>query len=92
MWSADGISAIENGEKSALSSGYRYRADFTPGRFGGQYYDGVMRGLVGNHVAIVSEPRIGDVGYIGDSRRQIADAYEILGWRQFAEQRSQANV
>jgi hypothetical protein len=51
VWDADSIAGIETDEKKELSSAYRYVADMTPGVHEGQPYDGVMRDIVGNHVA-----------------------------------------
>ncbi len=55
----EGIVAVESEEQKELSSGYRYRADMTPGTFHGEKYDGVMRDIGGNHVALVTEGRAG---------------------------------
>ena len=40
-------------KKKELSSSYRWRADMTPGTIDGLCFDGVMRDIVGNHVALV---------------------------------------
>lgn len=66
VWRDDAIDGIESGKKRQLSSGYRYRADMTPGTFEGEPYDGVMRDIVGNHVALVEEGRVPDI-VVGDS-------------------------
>jgi hypothetical protein len=68
VWDAEGIEAIESDEQKELSSGYRYRADMTPGVFNGENYDGVMRDIVGNHVALVEEGRAGPDVVVGDSK------------------------
>ncbi|EHL7228675.1 DUF2213 domain-containing protein [Escherichia coli] len=67
VWDADSIAGIETGEKKELSSAYRYVADMTPGVHEGQPYDGVMRDIVGNHVALVTEGRAGSDVVVGDS-------------------------
>lgn len=67
VWDADSIAGIETDEKKELSSAYRYVADMTPGVHEGQPYDGVMRDIVGNHVAIVIEGRAGPDVVVGDS-------------------------
>jgi hypothetical protein len=67
VWDGEGIEAIESDEQKELSSGYRYRADMTPGEFNGEHYDGVMRDIVGNHVALVEEGRAGPDVVVGDS-------------------------
>ena len=59
VWDGDAISDIESGEKQQLSCGYRYEADMTPGEYEGVSYDGVMRNIRGNHVALVAVGRAG---------------------------------
>lgn len=60
VWDADGITLIESEEARELSSSYRYRADMTPGVSPeGVAYDGVMRDIKGNHVALVRSGRAG---------------------------------
>lgn len=68
FWPKEAIEEIENEEKKELSSAYRYRADMTPGRYEGAPYDGVMRDIVGNHVAKVKEGRAGSDVVVGDSK------------------------
>jgi uncharacterized protein len=59
VWARDAIEDIESEIKKELSSAYRYRADMTPGTYEGMPYDGVMRDIVGNHVALVDSGRAG---------------------------------
>lgn len=68
IWADRGIKAIESEKKKELSSAYRYRADMTPGVFDGVQYDGVMRDIIGNHVALVEEGRAGSDVVVGDSQ------------------------
>lgn len=68
IWDGDAIKAIESGAQKQLSSGYRYRADMTPGTYQGTPYDGVMREIVGNHVALVREGRAGADVMVGDEK------------------------
>jgi len=68
VWARDSIDGIEAEEKRELSSAYRYRADMTPGNFEGVDYDGVMRDIVGNHVALVIEGRAGPDVIVGDEQ------------------------
>lgn len=68
VWPQDYIDAIESGKQKELSSAYRYRADMTPGEFKGVKFDGVMRDIVGNHVALVPEGRAGADVVVGDSK------------------------
>ncbi len=68
VWSKDDIKQIEAELKKELSSAYRYRADMTPGIFEGQEYQGIMRDLVANHVAVVFAGRAGHDVVVGDSQ------------------------
>lgn len=67
IWVREGIDGIESGEKRQLSCCYRYRPDMTPGVYQGEAYDGVMRDIVGNHVALVKEGRAGPDVMAADS-------------------------
>lgn len=67
VWTQGGIDLIESESKKELSSAYHYRADMTPGEYEGKKYDGVMRDIVGNHVALVEEGRAGSDVVVGDS-------------------------
>lgn len=71
IWPKGAINLVETDEQKELSSAYRYRADMTPGEFQGQKYDGVMRDIVGNHVALVKEGRAGADVVVGDSNQEI---------------------
>ena len=67
VWSQEGIDLIESEQQKELSAGYHYKADMTPGYADGEAYDGVMRGIEGNHVALVEEGRAGSDVVVGDS-------------------------
>jgi len=71
VWTADAIASVESGKQKELSCAYRYRADMKPGTFEGQSYDGVMRDIVGNHVALVREGRAGPDVVVGDSKENM---------------------
>ena len=66
IWVQAAIQAVESGEYEQLSCAYRYRPDMTPGTFNGVLYDGVMRDIVGNHVALVREGRAGPDVMVSD--------------------------
>lgn len=78
VWKGDAIKGIEADEKKELSSAYRYRADMTPGNYEGEKYDGVMRDIVGNHVALVKEGRAGSDVVVGDSMENLIVAKTVL--------------
>lgn len=68
IWDAVAIAGINTGQQRELSSAYRYDADMTPGMFGAVRYDGVMRNIRGNHVALVEVGRAGPDVVVGDSK------------------------
>lgn len=64
---SDAVTSVVNG-KRFLSAGYNFELDPTPGTTAdGQEYDGIMRQIRGNHVAIVDVPRGGPICKIADS-------------------------
>lgn len=67
IWDASAIAGIESREQTELSSAYRYTADMTPGVYQGIRYDGVMRDIQGNHVALVDVGRAGRDVVVQDS-------------------------
>ena len=67
VWDAEAIAGIESGEQVELSSAYHYTADMTAGEFEGRNYDGVMRDIVGNHVALVDVGRAGRDVVVSDA-------------------------
>jgi 8-oxo-dGTP pyrophosphatase MutT (NUDIX family) len=67
VWTTPAIEGIESGAKKQLSMGYHYRADMTPGKIGDTSFDGVMRDIVVNHVALVETGRAGPDIVVGDS-------------------------
>jgi len=73
VWSRDAIDAIENGQQKELSCAYRYTPDMTPGTYKGEAYDGVMRDISANHVALVKEGRAGPDVMVGDSMYEAVD-------------------
>jgi hypothetical protein len=66
VWDAEAIAGIESEEQEQLSCSYRYVADMTPGEYQGLRFDGVMRDIVANHVALVSAGRAGADVVVGD--------------------------
>lgn len=68
VWSAEYIQKIESEEQKEISCAYRYTPDMTPGKFEGKEYDGVMRGIKGNHVALVAAGRAGADVVVGDAK------------------------
>ncbi|WP_233867130.1 DUF2213 domain-containing protein [Paraburkholderia adhaesiva] len=68
VWDAKAIRGIETDTRREISSAYYYRADMTPGVYGGEPYDGVMRDIRGNHVALVRAGRAGPDVAVGDAK------------------------
>lgn len=71
FWPQDDIDDIESNAKKELSCGYRYRPEMTPGIFDGKAYDGIMRDIVFNHVALVENGRAGPEVVVGDSMENL---------------------
>jgi hypothetical protein len=68
VWDNSAIAGIETEEQEELSSSYQYVADMTPGTTpDGEVYDGIMRDIVGNHVALVETGRAGSDVLVADS-------------------------
>lgn len=64
---SDAVKIVGMGKKW-ISNGYTFRLDMTPGKTStGDSYDGSMLDIVGDHIAIVSNPRGGDVCRIADT-------------------------
>lgn len=63
----DSIRKVEDDSEKELSSAYYYDADMTPGTYQGEAYDGVMRNIRFNHVALVPKGRAGPDVMVGDS-------------------------
>ena len=78
LWDQEAIDGIEDNSQRELSCGYRYDADMTPGEWQGQKYDGVMRNIEGNHVALVKKGRAGPDVFVGDEALPF-DIYTIRG-------------
>jgi 8-oxo-dGTP pyrophosphatase MutT (NUDIX family) len=68
VWPQEDIKGVEDDDKRELSCSYHYRADMTPGTYEGQAYDGVMRDIIGNHVALVENGRAGPDVMVHDSQ------------------------
>jgi len=68
VWDAGAIGRIDSRQQVELSCAYRYEIDMTPGTFEGVAYDGVMRNLRGNHVALVDEGRAGPDVVVSDAK------------------------
>lgn len=71
IWDKDGIHAVVSDEQKEISSSYHYSPDMTPGVYDGEAYDGVMRDIVANHVALVREGRAGPDVVVGDSKENV---------------------
>ncbi len=68
VWDNSAIAGIETEEQEELSSSYQYVADMTSGTTpSGEVYDGIMRDIVGNHVALVETGRAGSDVLVADS-------------------------
>lgn len=68
IWWKEDIDDIESKEKCQLSCGYYYDPDMTPGEIQGERYDGIMRNIRANHVALVQAGRAGPDVLVHDSK------------------------
>ncbi len=66
-WDEEAIDLIDSGKMEQLSYSYYFDPDMTSGVFEGKPYDGVMRNIHGNHIAMVERGRIGRDAVISDS-------------------------
>ena len=68
VWDAPAIAGVESEKQCELSAAYYYTADMTPGTApDGEAFDGVMRDIKGNHLALVEAGRAGPDVYVADS-------------------------
>lgn len=77
IWNDEAINGVTSEVKSQLSSSYHYDADMTPGAFEGTHFDGVMRNIRANHVALVEAGRAGPDVVVGDSQF-LAQSLELI--------------
>lgn len=68
IWDDEAIAGVESDQQRELSAAYHYVAEMTPGEYKGLRYDGIMRNIAGNHVALVPEGRAGSDVIVGDSK------------------------
>jgi uncharacterized protein len=68
IWAGPAVAGVESREQQEWSCAYRYAPDMTPGTYQGLHYDGIMRNIVGNHVALVEAGRAGSDVVVGDSQ------------------------
>ena len=71
----EGIDYIQSGKMQELSAGYSYTPDMTAGEYNGVSYDGIMRNIHGNHVAIVERGRIGSDAVVADEMPNEIEEY-----------------
>lgn len=72
IWRAEDIEDVESRDKCELSSAYYYDAEMTAGTTpDGMSYDGIMRNIRANHVALVEEGRAGPDVMVHDSNMEL---------------------
>lgn len=81
VWRQPYVSRVKDGTQREISMGYRFRPDMTPGDWNGESYDGVMRNIRPNHVALVPAGRVnlegaGPMAEVADSAEGIAKLSE----------------
>lgn len=68
IWDGTAIDSVESEKQKEISCAYYYEPDMTAGDFKGEHYDGIMRNIRGNHVAVVPEGRAGSDVVVADSK------------------------
>jgi hypothetical protein len=68
FWTDAAKAMIETGAQRELSAAYRYDPVMTPGTYLGKSYDGVMKNIRANHVALVEAGRAGSDVVVMDSK------------------------
>lgn len=69
VWTQDAINLVVTESQRELSSSYRYTADMVPGMSPeGVAFDGRMRQIMGNHLALVTEGRVGPDVLVADEK------------------------
>lgn len=66
IWKRAAINGVQSNRRRQLSCAYRYTPEMTPGNYEGLQFDGIMRNVRGNHVALVVEGRAGPDVLVGD--------------------------
>ena len=75
IWDAEAIRGIENETKKSLSLGYWYKLNMQPGVApDGTRYDGRMRDIEINHLALVEQPRV-QGAMVADSAAGFSDTF-----------------
>lgn len=69
------IELIESRDMVELSLAYFYKPDMTPGTWQGHKYDGIMREIRGNHLALVDEGRAGPSVAVRDSKTKVKEFF-----------------
>ena len=78
---ADAIKRINSGEFRDLSAGYLCDVEMIDGMFDGKHYDGVMKNIRGNHVALVREGRAGHDVRVADSAMEGGENMGDNAWK-----------
>lgn len=78
VWKRPSIDGVVQNRKRELSCGYAYKPDMTPGNYEGLQYDGIMRDIVGNHVALVIEGRAGPDVMVGDEIMKLTSRSALM--------------
>lgn len=68
IWRQEDIDDVESRDKCELSAGYYYEPDMTPGTYDGLRYDGIMRNIRANHIALVEAGRAGPDVMVHDAK------------------------
>ena len=79
IWDEEAIALVESDQKTELSCDYKCSVNMAAGKTDdGVDYDGVIVGMVANHVALVGAGRAGSDVRISDSAEKVSQMDEIL--------------
>lgn len=78
IWDGIAIDGVDREKKHELSAGYHYTADMSPGNFEGMQYDGIMRNVRCNHIALVIKGRAGPDVLVGDEIMKLNSRTALL--------------
>jgi hypothetical protein len=78
VWKRNSIEGVLSNRKREMSSAYSYDADMTAGETEGVQYDGIMRNIRGNHVALVITGRAGPDVVVGDEQMKLGSRTALM--------------
>jgi uncharacterized protein len=91
IWDAGAIARVRDGSQRGISCGYRFRCMRRPGTVDGKKFELRMVDIIGNHVALVSVPRV-ENATVADSAPRAFGALDTLGTLSRIEYETRRNL